>query len=128
LKRKLKPRLRTFRIQNPVWQYVLFVRAGGTRDEAERWFRRQFGEPPEVSSDGQLWATSAMTFSRRTEKSHLIWFESLKPDGAIVAHEAVHSVTHALQASGLAPLTEQTEEAYAYLVQWTVKVIGDRLW
>ncbi|WZO97327.1 hypothetical protein EP7_004352 [Isosphaeraceae bacterium EP7] len=124
-KKRPAKRIRSFKIENDVWQYVLFVRVGGTREQAESWFDKTFGEPQSLA-----WLSkcrNATTFYRTDERSHLIWFDA-KPGGGIVSHEALHSVQHVLSHSGLGPLSEATEEAYAYLLGWTVMQIGLRLW
>ena len=137
MKRKRKPKSVCFKLSNLVWQYALFVRAGGTEEQAERWFRRAFQVPDAEFSQVRKSrtrtlahdvGTSATTWTKQDEKSHMIWFEACQPSASIVAHEAVHSASHVLGTSGLAPQVPETEEAYAYLVQWTVGSIGNRLW
>lgn len=122
-KKRDAKRITAFKLENEVWQYALFVRVGGTREQALRWFERKLCGAPETEKSGPY----ATTFYRNDERSHLIWFEEV-PGGGTAAHEALHSVKHVLAHVGLGPLSDDTEEAYAYLLQWTVSEIGRRLW
>jgi len=56
-----------------------------------------------------------------------MWFEDT-PNGGTVAHEAFHSVIHALTTKCLGRPCDANEEAYAYLIGWTVQEIAKRVW
>lgn len=123
-KKKTKPpKIRRLKLVNSVYPYVLFVIAGGERGAAKSWFEKKFSIP--VKERTLAYGT---TFTKEGELSHLIWFSSLKPSASTIAHEAVHSVRHALFTVGEEPLCHQNEEAYAYLLSWTVNEISRKLW
>lgn len=124
-KKRNPKKIRTFKIQNDVWRNMLFVRLGGSGDQALKWFERKFGENPKPTVVAE---SNGSTIYDTGEKSHLIWFSEQKPSGSLVSHEALHSVKHVLTCSGLGPLTDETEEAYAYLLGWTVRQIGRKVW
>jgi len=51
---------------------------------------------------------------------YFLWTKGRRPE--IVAHEVFHAVSYGLRMKGL-PLTDDTEEAYAYLMQFLIKEI-----
>ena len=115
---------RTFKIENPVWSYVIFVRVGGSDEQAAKATDKLFGS--NIHDDGPGLDAAGRCFLPGGEKSHVIWFKNI-PGVGLLSHESFHSVHHVLQLSGLA-LNNETEEAYAYLLDWTVKEIGFRIW
>lgn len=124
LRKTKKPKVKTVRFVNDVWQYVLFVRIGGTKEQAVQWFEKRFDlKPAEFGKD----SSRGCCIYANGESSHLIWFDDI-PGGALAAHEAFHSAVHIGIESGLSPVCEQNEEAYAYLIAWTVHEIGRRFW
>lgn len=126
--KKKRNSVRSFRLTNDTWQYVLFIRLGGTKEQAVEWFEKKFGEPAMFASGSDQPRLLGSCIYRDDEKSHLIWFADKSPGAGIVCHEALHSTAHALRASGLGPLTLENEEAYAYLQMWTVMQIARRVW
>lgn len=89
--KKTKPTVHRF--INDTYQYALFVRIGGSREDALRWFEKKFSaEQPDVR-DGS--GPTGTTFYKKYETTHLIWFAET-PTPGITAHEALHSVRHVL--------------------------------
>lgn len=124
MKRK---KLRTFKITNPVYQYIVFIRIGGTVEEAEAWFFKKFEIAPE-NRGATASCCHARTLFFDNERSHVIWFDSL-PGAGVVSHEAFHSVNHVLRHCGVkAPMEYENEEIWAYLLTWTVQQIGGKIW
>jgi hypothetical protein len=60
-------------------------------------------------------------------KGSCIWFKHLKPGAGVASHEIFHAVFGALYFSGVG-LTENSEEAWAYMIDWVTRQIGKRLW
>jgi hypothetical protein len=119
---KKRTKVSTHRIVNDTFQYALFVRIGGTREGAIQWFEKKFSaERPEVQNVN---GPTGTTFYKNYETSHLIWFAET-PTPGITAHEALHSVRHVLTTIGFPEMCEQNEEAFAYLLQWTVNRIAE---
>lgn len=112
--------IRTFKLINRVWQYALFVRIGGTQDQAKKWFVKKFNADPTLQSGPE-----GTVFYLRDTSTHVMWFSG-PPSPALCAHEAFHSVLHVLTFKGLGPPSDTTDEAYAYLIQWTVENILSR--
>ena len=120
-----KIKVKTYKVLNPVYSYALFLRIYGTKEEALSWFDKKFEcEQPAVNNLSAKEGSFIFTPSKR---SHLLWFGDI-PGGGLAAHEALHSVKHVLEHAGLGPLNNDTEEAYAYLLDWTVRQIGCKLW
>lgn len=109
----------SFRIQNDTWNYVVFVRIGGTIHEAEEWFEKKF----QTGEREYRPFSNARMIAIEGEKSHLLWFERT-PDEGRLAHEAFHSVAHVLRESGLRSMRSSNEECFAYLLEWTVNEIA----
>lgn len=121
------PAVKTYRVINPLYNYALFVRIGGTWQQAHDWFVQKFGPPGAKDASRMGRCKHATTFYAEGEPSHMIWFDD-RPGAAIVAHEALHSTVHLMKTIGMGPLCEENEEAFAYLQMWVVAAIGDRLW
>lgn len=124
--KKRTPKLKSFKIENPLYSYVVFIRVGGSRDAAIAWTEKKF--------KGKVWPLNsvlsrdnATCFFLEGEPSHVIWF-SAEPRASMIAHEAFHSSYHVLKTAGMGALDEGNEEAYAYLIQWTVSEITKRVW
>lgn len=115
---KQKPTTR--RIVNETFHYALFVRVGGTKESAIRFFERKF-RPDGGDTRAQASAIGSVIFADY-ERSHVCWLSD-EANLGVVAHEALHSVSHVMRHAGVGPMCEQNEEAYAYLLQWTVNGI-----
>jgi hypothetical protein len=119
MKRK---KLKTFSFVNPIYDYRVFIRVGGTKDEAITWASKKFD-----CNFGSSKPSQACAFLPEDDSSHMIWFKDI-PGGGVVSHESLHSAAHVLRHVGVGPLTDETEEAYTYLTGWTAREIGRRLW
>ena len=86
---------------------------------------RKFPEHQHIQYKGGIGAACCLYIEN--EPSHLIWFDEV-PGGGVAAHEALHSVRHIAITIGLGELCEANEEAYAYLLAWTVREIGKNFW
>lgn len=111
-----------FDLFDPVFKTGLCVQVGGSVNDALARYARRIGEAPwsveESSGRGGM-------FSRcRPHKSGSLWLSEYDP--AILAHEAVHAASYLLgEKSGLA-LSDETDEAYAYYVEWLVREVAKR--
>lgn len=113
---------RTWRIDNPVWDYNLFVRHGGSSTDATRWAERKLGgEFADI--DGSV----GICFAHDGQTNHAIWL-SQKAGIGTLAHEALHSVAHIMHVKAMEPMSPANDEAYCYLLGWTVAEIGSRIW
>jgi len=112
----------SFKIVNDTWNFVSYVRIGGTVEEAKKAFDRLVG-PSDVKNalTDSTWATF---FWAHGKKSHLLWFAD-NPTCGLLAHEALHAAYHVLREAGVGPLNDDTEEVYTYLVQWIVDGIAN---
>ncbi|MDX1463960.1 MAG: hypothetical protein R3359_12955 [Marinirhabdus sp.] len=132
MKKKRKPRrkkpkktaIRTFKVVNDVWSYAIFVRIGGSVEQAAKAMDKLFESS--FAEDNSNPHALARCFLLDNEKSHLIWFRE-SPGAGLLTHEVLHSVHHVLDCSGM-QLNRETEEAYAYLIDWTVRQIGFKIW
>jgi hypothetical protein len=116
-------KVREWKIVNPVYHYVILIRQGGTLKQAIAWAKKKLG--CEFRIKGHV--TVGRIFIKDDEITHCIWFPE-KPGGGTVAHEAYHSIMHVMESVGMERPTRENEEAYAYLLAWTVIEIGRLLW
>lgn len=122
-----KNAVKSFRLDNLVWQFSIFVRVGGTKEQAHDWFCKKFEIEEAGWLDSEQSATNARCFFNGDKTDHLIWFNAV-PGASVLAHEALHSAHHVLTRKGLGKLSDETEEAYAYLIQWIVRQIAEKVW
>lgn len=112
-----------FKIENETWRAVILVSAGEPKEPAQKYFHKKlehdFGEGNPFSE--------ATSFLLGDDKSVAIWFRDLDPTAGTIAHEALHATKHILEKSGIY-LTDETEEAYCYLLGWVVRKITEKLW
>lgn len=129
-KRKPKtPTGRRFEFRNGTWDYCLWVQIGGDTKEAARWFSEEtkLELQPILDVLGEQGPYGGCVIRNPAYSDHLMWLQE-DPCHSTVAHEALHSVHHVLSRVGLGPLSDATEEAYAFLVGWTVRMISSKLW
>jgi hypothetical protein len=115
---------RTWRIDNPVYRYAMFLRVDGDLDRARRWAEKQLGTQLSKASRD---STYGRIFLPDDSADHAIVFRD-RPGGGVAAHEALHAVCHVMNQRGMEPMTPANDEAYCYLLQWTVAEIGKRVW
>ena len=65
-------------------------------------------------------SANACVFNVPHISNQVVWFNSKRPTAGLIAHEAFHTVYHALSVKGLT-LTDSSEEAYAYCLDWTIR-------
>lgn len=117
----MKPR--TWRIDNHVWRYSLFLRLDDDLDRARHWAEKRLSATFSKAAD----VSGGRTFMPDDSADHAIVFTA-KPGGGVAAHEALHGVCHVMHIRGMQHMTPDNDEAYCYLLQWTVTEIGKRLW
>lgn len=123
---KTKP-LKSYRIQNDVYSYVLYLLAWGTQDKANAWATKKL-EPNQPFDLFNEYMQGRCYFVG-DGKSHVLYLPYGDGTGiGTVAHEALHSVHHVLSRSGMQALSDETEEAYAYLMDWTMREIVRRIY
>ena len=125
-----KNKIITFKLINPVFLYAVFIRIGGNKEDAIKFFEKKFEiEASEISARNQNESAclAGSTIFSDGESSHLVWFDSV-PGAGIASHEGLHSTIHALTECGLGPIDENNEEAYAYCLQWFLRKLGEKIW
>ena len=63
----------------------------------------------------------------RNPKRFVLYFERAEPGAGELAHECFHLVHKCFQQSAIG-LTDQSQEAWAYYLDWWVRKIGWRVW
>lgn len=117
-KRKLPIR---FYFDDTLYSARIFVVIGGTWEEISTRWVKEFnaeGTTKNVINGG--------AYLPNNSKDCGVWFKEI-PTGSICAHEALHLTTHILIKSGLR-FSEDSEEAWAYHMQWIVREIGNKVW
>lgn len=104
-----------------VWTADLWLAFGGKREDANIFLRKELDLAPEEYKDNPCSPASCLFVEGY--KSVLIWFRDFVPPTEYAGHEALHAASYILRESHV-PFSEDTEEAYAYLVQWTMKCIA----
>lgn len=79
---------------------------------------KEAGMPPTTVKDMTDGEMAVYTQDKGTVIT--IWTKNKNPD--ILAHEIFHAVSYSLRHKGL-PLSDDTEEVYAYLIQFLMKEI-----
>ena len=102
-------------VYNKLYKYEFALFKGEPLEKAFKWTDSSLKIENYRSSD-------ACVFRNPSQKAHVIWFKSKKPGVNQVAHEAFHSVFHVMHHLE-APLVSETEECWAYLLDWTVTEI-----
>lgn len=115
---------RTWRIDNPVYRYSLFLRVDENLDRARRWAEQKLGTQFSKSAKD---STHGRIFLPDDSADHAIVFRG-KPGGGVAAHESLHAVCHVMDQRGMERMSPANDEVYCYLLQWTVSEIGKRLW
>lgn len=105
-------------IYNPVYGYSIIISKGDSVEKIINKANYKLGVRFTQDSNA-----SGSVFCIPEISNHIIWFDKKKPEPDLVAHEAFHSVFHVLNRKGLA-LTLASEEAFAYLLSWTVLQIN----
>lgn len=122
-KPKTKPR--TFTLHDPIYQADIIVSAGTQQQLAANRFGRLLGRNPiQVEPNQHRYASVSYYVDF---KGCLIWFRDPSPGVGVLTHEAFHATRHVLTSSGVG-WSEDSEEAWAYFIEWLVKSIGNKLW
>lgn len=109
-------------IRNPIYNYSLVIFAGGSVKSAKRYVEVKTGAVFKDESE----CLEACCITVVGCKNHVLWFESVRPKYSTITHECAHSVSHVFRELG-ARLSEDTEEVYAYLLDWTVAEVLRKL-
>lgn len=110
-------------IHNEVYSYTLCLRLDDDLRRGTAWVNRKLGTDFEPHGEYVL----GRTFMEEGNADNAILFLGL-PGSSTIAHEAFHSVKHVMFHRGMRKLTGSNEEAYAYLLGWTVRQINERLY
>lgn len=115
---------RRWKIHNPVYGYTLYLVLGGSEEQYHDYIRPRLDSIADgLSSKG---SGSFGVCSYRDDLKHVaIWFPK-RPSAAVIAHESLHSICHVMQFLGMERMTTENDEAYAYLLDWTVAEIEKR--
>ena len=121
---KIKPK--RFYIHDDIYHISWRVLTGTKEQEAVNYISKLASIEP-VQLEHKL-GKQACFYSHTSLKGGAIWFKDARPGGALVAHECLHAV-HFLMTHGLdSRLTDDTEEFFAYYLQYLVSQIGRRVW
>lgn len=113
------PRPRIHTIYDHVYKFQWMIIFGGTLNPAIATFAEWIGVKPWKWEDG-----SAAHFTAVEPHSYgLLWFKDRRPSPGYIAHEALHGTLYLADTRGLPRCTQETDEPYAYYVQWLVEKI-----
>lgn len=91
--------------------------------ERYRWLiNHEFGEKVPNKGEDERSYGKFVVYTKRGQQIAVIWLRKGKAKAGELAHEAFHAAHWILQSKGLW-LTDSSEEAYAYLIQFIVKSI-----
>jgi len=126
--KKKKPRF--FKLDNYTWSFSCFVFAGWKKEKAMKKMCSLLDITPtaEMLEEFKVENPRGGRFLFGSSVDSAIWFDCCAPGAGIVSHECLHAVHHILRRKGVGPMDDNTEEAYAYLLMWFVREIGNRLW
>lgn len=115
---------KTFIVTDPVFGVDIMVALGGTTENALKKFCKKIGEPApplETNDRRRGWVFS----HNKSGAPVLIWLHESAWAG-IVAHEVFHAVV-AILANKQVQLVAETEEVYAYHIEWLFNQIAPKL-
>lgn len=125
---------RSFAVDVGVYDTEVFVVLGGSQERAQKLWQRRLKRVYKEHHDDLLIRTDedcgrcvASCFWTPESKKSLIWFSILKPGAGLVVHEVVHAAFKILNGSEI-KLNEDTEEAWAYLIDYLTRAIGRKVW
>ena len=107
-------------IHNGIYNYTITLWVGGTSGTAQKKANELGGYHnirPSLADD----SAHAAVFTG-DDISHGMWFQSATPAANLVSHESLHSVAHVMRVIQM-ELTEETEEAWCYLLGWTAQQV-----
>lgn len=119
---KRKQRSRRFVITDDLYGCHIFVSAGEPHERALVWFRSKLN----AKFEEPMKKAVARSFVGG-DKDAGIWFSDPRPGGGVTVHECFHVSQHILGTSGVR-LSSESEEAYAYHIDWLIRQVGGKLW
>lgn len=127
-KRRRKPtakskirKLRRWIFRNDTWLFEIALVVSDDKEAAAKHISKIIQNEAEIDP-----AKIGMTWTVGGGLS-VIWLPE-RAGAGIVSHEAFHATRYILECKGLGELSDETEEAYAYLLDWIVRQIGRRIW
>lgn len=123
--KKVKKRQKPFVVPIEAFNTEVLIILGGKRSEAHITFSKTIKKNPLQGpelSELDVGSSMASTFINDSFMGSCIWFQSLKPTPGVIAHEALHALAH-MHRIQQTPLTPDTEECWAYPLQYLVDKI-----
>lgn len=115
---------KNFKLSNDIYHVDIYVFAGHTYEQAQKlWYKRIKHQGPVNKDDGRK---AASVFVYEYNRKPMVWFRDVKPSAATMAHEGLHLVHYILSTLGL-NLTDESEEAYTYLLEWFIRQLEKSL-
>lgn len=110
----MKRKVKHFEIYVPIYHLSIYVRLGGTTQEAYNYASKRLDYSPPLQDDGSDASGKFLAITNRNDLC--LWFKDLKPNINYIVHEIFHAVCYIHQTRGVWPLTDSNEEAFAYLL------------
>lgn len=110
-------KIQRFTVVDPVYHFQVTGIYGGTEQEAINWYARKLHVEPWKLDEGNRWGHFTCY---RPFKNSIIWFKDKYPPANVVAHECFHAVMYLFETFGMKGPTEDSEEVFAYYLQWLV--------
>lgn len=114
---KKKQKINYKEITNPLFYYVIVVFNGTPYKEAQ-----DFAEEKLQVKFNDMEPVEACVFTASDCSNHVVWFNKKKPRLDTIIHESFHSTHHSLERKRV-KLSMESDEVYAYLLEWTVTEI-----
>ncbi len=122
MKSKLK-QIKRFQIPDMIFNPLIYVVAGGSCSAAGKWFQKKIN----AKTSPELVNRIACVMVHDDYYACCLWFDSVRPGAACVAHEVMHATAYILRHCDT-PLTFDTEDVYAAYNAFLTKMIGAKLW
>lgn len=115
-----------FTVDWQVYPFSVIVALGVTKDELLE-YAGKYLTPRDVRYiEEQRFDSGKTVFSVRDLT--ILWLEKYPNIGSpVLAHEVFHAVTFLMEEIGV-PLNRETNEAYAYAIEYLTKEINNHLW
>ena len=112
-----------FQIKDPMYEMTWHVQFGGPVEKARKQFTKKTGlHTWDVGGEPEAIFTSADDYW-----GGLLWFFEKTPDIGVIAHECSHATFQALRKLDAKMIDENTEEVFAYYIDFLIKQVTKRI-
>lgn len=107
-------------IDDPIFGFNWLIIIGGTVNEAIKIYAKKVGVEPWKRGN----SPKGHFGSCDNNHNGFIWLDKNKIESGLIVHECFHAATYMFERLGMTNLSEQTEELFAYYLEYLVKEVS----